>query len=187
MAHNITVDVIGCKEFEVQEINKSGEPLNINGDVIFVGSGSGLSYAEIYVSDNSTQTAIATQNVWVQVTIFDTDGDSNNCTPDNTNDHITITKAGHYYINVTASTLSGTGAAFDGEFEVKLNNGTVDLEDIHTDRDLTGGGGDHGSISMAGLHNMAVGDTIEVWVRNKTNTTNVVFEDISLTTFQIGG
>ena len=33
MAHNITVDVIGCKELEVQDVNLSGEPLEIHGDV----------------------------------------------------------------------------------------------------------------------------------------------------------
>ncbi len=33
MAHDITKDVIGCKEFEVQKLNQSGEPLEIHGDI----------------------------------------------------------------------------------------------------------------------------------------------------------
>ena len=143
-------------------------------------------YGEIYASDNSTETAIGTKDVWVQCTIFDTNGESNLCTPDHTNDHITIDKAGKYLIMVSASVLSGTGSAFDGEFEVKKNGGTVDLANIHTDRDLTGGGGDHGSISMSGITNLSKSDTIEVWCRNKTNTTNITFEDVTLTILRVG-
>jgi hypothetical protein len=157
-----------------------------DGDVVFYGT-SGLAFGEIYTSDNSTETTIATQNVWVQCTTFNTNGLSNNSTPDHTNDHITITKAGKYMISVSASVVSGAGSAFDGEFEVKKNNGTVDLANIHTDRDLTGGGGDHGSISMTGIADLSVDDTIEIWTRNKTNTTNLTFEDITLTIVQIGG
>lgn len=162
------------------------DDLNIGGSLTFIGT-VGLPFAEIYTSDNSTGTSIGTQNQWYQCTVFDTDGISNNCTPDHTNDHITITKAGMYMIHVSASVFSGAGSAFDGEFEVKKNNGTVDLANIHTDRDLAGGGGDHGSISMNGIADLAVNDTIEVWCRNKTNTTDVTFEDITLSLFQIGG
>ncbi|KKL09829.1 hypothetical protein LCGC14_2561990, partial [marine sediment metagenome] len=33
MAHDITKDVIGCKEFEVQKINRSGNNVQINGPI----------------------------------------------------------------------------------------------------------------------------------------------------------
>ena len=33
MAHDITKDVIGCKEFEVQKINISGEPAEFLGSI----------------------------------------------------------------------------------------------------------------------------------------------------------
>ncbi len=144
-----------------------------------------IPYAEISASDNPTETAIGTINVWVQCLIFDTNGPSNNATPDHTNDHITILKSGKYLVMVSASVLSGVGAAFDGEFEVKKNDGGTDLENIHSDRDLIGGGGDHGSISMTGIADFSVGDTIEVWCRNKTNTTNVTFEDVTLSLIKL--
>lgn len=165
--------------------------LYVDGDVTLFGSllidGAGLCFAEISATNNSTETAIATQNVWVQSTVFDTDGSSNNATPDHTNDHITITRAGKYMINVAASVLSGSGSAYAGEFEVKKNNGTVDLANVHTDRALAGGGGDQGSINMHGIADLTIGDTIEVWCRNKTNTNNIIFEDITLTVIQIAG
>ena len=60
-------------------------------------------FAEIKAVDNSTETTISTQNVAVQVTIFDTNGESYNTTPDHTNDHITVDQAGKYLILVSAS------------------------------------------------------------------------------------
>ena len=33
MAHDITKDVIGCKEFEVQKLNQSGEPAKFFGSI----------------------------------------------------------------------------------------------------------------------------------------------------------
>ena len=83
------------------------------GNVVFVGS-AGLAFAEIYAQDNTTPTTITTAGKAnkVQITIFDSNGLSNNCTPDHNNDHITITKAGIYKVNVDI-TSSGAGGDTD--------------------------------------------------------------------------
>ncbi|KKM89319.1 hypothetical protein LCGC14_1249850, partial [marine sediment metagenome] len=66
------------------------------GDVVFVGS-AGLAFGEIYARDNTATTSTSTTKA--QILIFDTDGESNNMTPDHAQDHITVTKAGMYKID----------------------------------------------------------------------------------------
>ena len=142
-------------------------------------------YGEISVENNTTETAIAVTNTWYQVTVFNTDGEANDATPDHSNDHITINTAGIYMVNVSASILSGSGSASMFEVEVKTNDGVTAHTNVHTDRAMAGGGGDQGSISLSGLIDFAVDDTVELWVRNKAGTTNIVFEDATLTVQQV--
>ena len=159
---------------------------NVYGDFIFVGNG-GLCFAEISVVSNSTETAIAVAGTAVQVTIFNTDGPSNNATPDHTNDHITITKAGMYFIAVSATVNSVSGLSSKFEMTVQKNNGAADVGALHCDRNIAGGGGVAGVISMSGLADLAAADTIEVWIENESNTANYIVEDITLTVMQLGG
>lgn len=156
-------------------------------DLIFTGESSGLPFGGIYAEDNAAQTAIAVTLTWYQVTVFDTNDLSNNTTPDHTNDHVTIIEPGKYYISVSASILSVAGPGATFECEVKTNNGAVAHLNIHWDRALSGGGGDVGSTSMSGFADLAAGDTVEVWVQNKTGTENIIFEDISLSVIMVGG
>jgi len=156
-----------------------------NGKVLYYGA-AGLAYGEISALDNSTETTISVAGTKVQVTIFDTNGASNNTTPDHTNDHITITKAGHYFVAVSATVNSIAGAASRFEITVQKNNGSGAIIP-HVDRDLAGGGGESGVISMSGIADLAVNDTVEVWIENETNTQNYIVEDISLALIQIGG
>ncbi len=160
--------------------------IEADGDVIFTGT-AGLPFAEISVVGNSTETAIAVAGTAVQVTIFDTNGPSNNGTPDHTNDHITIVKAGHYFIAVSATINSVGGPGSKFELTVQKNNGAAEIGALHCDRDIAGGGGVAGVISMSGIVDLAVSDTIEVWIENETNTANYVVEDITLSLFQLGG
>lgn len=155
------------------------------GDMIFVG-GAGLCFGEIKAEGNTTETTISTAGTPVQVTIFDTNGESNNTTPDHTNDHITITKAGVYDIKVSATINSVAGVGSRLEITCKKNNGASEII-AHMDRNLTGGGGESGVISMSGLASLSVNDTIEIWIENETNTQNYIIEDISLSVIQIGG
>jgi hypothetical protein len=156
------------------------------GDLIFVGT-AGLAIGEIWVEDNAVETAIGVAGTWVQVTVFDTTGASNNTTPDHTNDHITITEAGFYKIQISATILSGAGLSADYECEARVNNGATAFKNIHFHRQMAGGGGDIGAAPAHGYADLAVNDTVEVWVRNVTNTTNLTFANITLTVEQKTG
>ena len=167
--------------------NSSGHvKISDAGDLLFV-SGGGLAIAEINVVSNAVQTVIASSGVAVQVTIFNTNGPSNNITPDHTNDHITITEAGIYLITVSSTINSVSGAASRLEMTVLKNNGAALVGALHCDRDVGGGGSESGSVSISGLADLSVDDTIEVWIENETNTQNYIVEDITLTLVQIGG
>ena len=161
--------------------------LDKNGMLFFVEDNSGVPYGEIKVVDNSTETTISASGTPVQITIFDTNGESNGgTTPDHTNDHITINKAGRYMINISATVNSVAGAASRFEMTCKKNNGASEII-THINRNLAGGGGESGVISMSGIADLAANDTIEVWIENETNTQNYVVEDISLAVFMLGG
>lgn len=142
-------------------------------------------YAEIEVQNNATATTITSQNVAVQVEVFDTNDDSYNATPDHTNDHITIDKAGEYLVMLSASIDSIAGASSVMQVQIKKNNGASEIIP-HMDRNLSGGGGETGVVSLTGVASLAVGDTIEMWIMNTTNTQNYVVEDASLTVLRIG-
>lgn len=158
----------------------------ITGHIFFEGTDSGLVYGEISVEDNSTETTINTQGVAVQVTIFDTNNHSHHAAPDHTEDHIVIEKAGHYLVMVSASINSVSGASSRMEVTTKMNNGSINIVP-HVDRNIDGGGGKSGVISMSGLTEFAVGDTVEIWIENESNAANYIVEDISLTVVMVGG
>jgi hypothetical protein len=154
------------------------------GDICFVGGG-GLPIGEIYVKDNATATTITSSGEGnaVQVTIFDTNGAS----PDHTNDHITITKAGFYKCTITGSLASVGASGVTIGMIAKKNNGATALNNVHTERRLSGGGGDTGSFALHGYIDCAVNDTIEFWAWNATNTDNVLFSDVCMTVEQVMG
>jgi len=163
--------------------------ISSTGDTVFVGGG-GLCFGEIYCNDAASTITITAsgQANKVQITSFDTNGASNNTSVDNTNDHITITKAGHYMCNVSIACASAAAGGSDRfGFAVYKNNGATEFANLHSHRKLSGGGGDYGSISMSGIIDVAVNDTIEVWVWNEDNTDNLVIDDITLSLIQIGG
>ncbi len=167
------------------------EKLEVNGkvhvtnDLYFTGDGSGLPFAQISAESNATDTEL-TEDTWTQVTIFDTNGVYNDATPDYTNDHITIGKAGVYQVmcSITANSSGGTGALI--EFAVKKNDG-ASIIIPHMDRTLAGGGGESGCLTISGLADLANGDTIELWVKNESNNDDIVIEDVSLHLVMIGG
>ena len=137
--------------------------------------------------ENANQTVIVFAGVKYQFLFFDTDDPSKECTPDHTNDHITIVHPGDYLIVCSAVCLSSGGAGTVCEVEVMRNNGAARVGPLHVDRAMAGGGGDRGSMTLTGIATLAAGDTIEVWVENETNTQNYVFEDVALSVVQIGG
>jgi len=159
------------------------------GDQTFVGS-AGLPFAEIYANDVADELTITTagQANKVQITSFAVDGVSNNMTPDHTNDHITVVKAGMYLCNVSMSVSSAAAGGADNiGFAVYKNNGATEFPNCHGHRTLGGGGTDRSSCSMSGIIDLAVDDTIEVWVWNEDSTDNLVVDDATLSLVQCGG
>ena len=163
--------------------------VSATGDVVFVGT-AGLAYGGISAYDAGATITITTAGIAnkVQITAFDTDDPNNNTTPAHAQDHITITKAGDYMVNVSISAESAAaGGADEFGFAVYKNNGATLFQNLHVHRKLGGGGGDTGSVSMSGIVTLAVNDTIEVWCWNEDSTDNVVIDDITLSLTQIGG
>jgi len=161
-----------------------GEAL-FEGSILFTGT-AGLHHGNIYVEDNSTATTISASSTWYQVLVFTADGEAFGCTNSYGDGHIEVDRDGLYLVMLACSILSGAGTGFTAEVEVKLNNGATSCPNVHFDRTLAGGGGDVGSGSAMGTMSLTAGDTVEVWVQNKTNTTDITFEDISLSVVCIG-
>ena len=163
--------------------------LSSGGDLLFESSGSGLAFGEIFVTGNAVETAIgaAGKANRVQVAVFDTDGVSNNATPDHTNNHITITKAGIYMVNVCIHANSpGGGGAVTFGWSIYKNNGTVEVVNLHSHRGFSGGGAEAGSSNVCGMAVFDVNDTIELWCWNEDDAQNVVNEDVGISIIQIG-
>ncbi|MFC1768114.1 hypothetical protein ACFLZ2_06215, partial [Candidatus Margulisiibacteriota bacterium] len=140
-------------------------------------------YGEIYVSNNSGAQGLATQNMWYQVTSFESTGQSNNTTPSAANDDITVSQSGIYMINASIA-FSGTPIQ-EIEFEIQKNNGATPLANLYTSRKL-GANGDVGAVSISGLANLSATDTVELWIRNVTAGGNsITIEDANMTLVKI--
>ena len=147
-----------------------------------------IHYGEISGLNNSTVIGISATGFAnrVQVTSFDTNGASSGATPDHTNDHITVDNAGHYLCIATLSCFSDTGTGFTMGFDIEKNNGGSRVAAAYSEVDFAGGGGDAHAISLVGLGNLSVNDTIEVWLWNNTNTTDIVVDTATLSLVRIG-
>lgn len=160
--------------------------IGTTGDTVFVGS-SGLSFGGISVKDNAV-TMTLNSAARVQVTVFDTNNSSNNTTPDHTNDHITVTKAGKYLITVSIAVQNNAAQSHKVEFSLWKNNGATEYTNIHAHRSLSGGSTDVGSISLSGIVDVSASDTLEIWAdTDAAADRSVTVEDITLSVFQIGG
>lgn len=161
-----------------------------DGDVNFV-SGAGLQYGEISgteVGDTLTISGTGVANK-VQITSFSVNGESNgSVTPDHTNDHVTVGKAGRYEVScrITAESAAAGGSA-EIAASIFANNGVTRFTNTTQGRKLTGGGGDVGFFDPGGICPLSANDTVEVWIWNETNTDNIVIDDVTLTVKQLGG
>ena len=161
-----------------------------DGDLYFRHNNSGLLFGEIYAQDANDTITISSAGKAnkVQIDTFDTNGASNGMTPDHTNDHITASKSdGMYMCTVSMSISSTGGSAYQIGTSVWKNNGATEFANLHSHRNMGGGSGDAGSVSMSGIIDVAFNETIEVWIWNETNTNNIIIEDVTLTLIQIGG
>ncbi len=153
------------------------------GDLTFVGS-AGLSFGEISVKDNLTSDEVSTTKT--QVLRFDTNGESNNTTPDHTNDHITIPTAGRYMVVASLAVSSADAQSIELDTSCWKNNGATELLNVHAHRSFPGGSTSIGSISLTGIHNFSANDTLEIWVEAQA-TRDIIIDDVTLTVYQLGG
>jgi hypothetical protein len=158
-----------------------------DGDINFV-AGAGLQFGEICYHDGGFNVVLAAQDTDYQVVGFNIDGESNgDVTPDQTNDHITIGKAGRYLITYSVSSRSATSNTY--EFHLMYNNGGTDLTCSYT----------HNTIPVANkLNNSAIttiadlpaSATVELWVRRSDGgavSKTLTIERVNLTVTQVGG
>ncbi len=161
------------------------EKLTIDNGTLLFQNGGGLPFAEIYARDNTATTSTSTTKA--QILIFDTDGESNNMTPDHAQDHITVVKAGKYKIDASISIKNSSGAAHVISLEMYKNDGAVVFNNIHAGRTL-GTGSDVGNMTMSGIVDLAANDTIEMWITSDSGAARTVtVEDIDFCAIQIGG
>lgn len=175
----------GCY-FEVGTTNIFPSVGNVSNFSSSGGVGSFPAYGNIYVVNNVTQTAISIAGTPVQVLVFNTNGTSLNTVPDHTQDHIFITDPGDYMVSVSATVNSVAGGGSRFEMTVRKNNGATLISPAHVDRNIAGGGGVSGSVSMNGVATLAANDTVEVWIANETGTENYIVENVSLVVNRLG-
>ena len=145
-------------------------------------------YGGIGAEGNSTATTIASPSSdfsnKAQITVFDTNAAaSQGTTPDHTNDHITIDVDGAYLVTVNVS-FRGASNNTTYSFAAFKNNGATQLGARSTRK--VGTGGDVGSASQHAIVSLVATDTVEVWIQNETQGSDVTIEDIILTVVRIG-
>jgi hypothetical protein len=111
-----------------------------------------------------------------QVLVFDTNGPAINATPEFANGHIIIDLAGVYSLTVHIGMLGGNQTVYS--LAIFKNNGAVQVVPRTTRK--VGAAADEGAASVGGLAQLDVGDTIELWVQNETNTNDFIVHDVSL-------
>ena len=158
--------------------------ITMDGNLIFTNS-KGLSFGEIYARDNTTTTSTSTTKA--QVLIFDTDGQSNNMTAVNAQGHLVVLKPGKYKIDTSISIKNSSGSAHVISVEMYKNNGATVFNNIHAGRNL-GTGSDVGNLTMSGIVDVVLNDTLEIWITSDSaSARTVTVEDINFSAIQIGG
>ena len=132
-------------------------------------------YANMFVNGNATDTTITTQNVWAQFTLFGTVGvDVGDLTPSITTDDIVIgTTAGY---NISASISFSGGANDIVEIALYKNNGATLIDGCMVSRQLSAGG-DVGAVTLTTASTLTATDSIEIWCRNTSGTSNILIVD----------
>ncbi len=121
-----------------------------------------IQYGGIHFEGSSVDTVLAAQDTLYQITGFNTNGVSGGqCTPDHTENHITIGSKGVYWVHYGASVRSA--AANDFDFEIRYNNGSVALAPLHAHR-KTSSANALGVIANGYVAEIPEGATLEMWV-----------------------
>ncbi len=146
-------------------------------------------FAQIYEEDGTSTLALAAQDTAYQITAFSANGESNNATPDHTNDHITITKAGKYLVTINISFSQTTAVAIEYDFHLYKNNGDTEFGEVGAHRN-GGASNSVGNCGCTGIVDFAVNDTVELWVERLDGggvSRTITIQQCSLTLSQIGG
>jgi hypothetical protein len=117
----------------------------------------------------------------VQVTVFDTNDASFGLVPDHTNDHVTIGQTGLYKIFISAALESVGSGSQNFQISAFKNNLTTEFSNVHSDRDVSGSGGEVAYMGGIGNVFLTAGDTVEVGVANTSATSNIIVKDCTLT------
>jgi hypothetical protein len=176
-------DDILIQPADAVEIGATSTTLTVetDGDSYWVGSGTGIPYGCVSGTDETV--TCTDQNTWYQVT-FDTEGDSNLVTPSSTNNDLTITKTGIYFVAPTACLHSAV--AHDFELMVKKNNGATDLEP-HLYQS-TSVAAQVENVSGGCIVSLTANDTVELWVLcSDAAGQDAIFDHVSLSLFMLGG
>jgi hypothetical protein len=156
------------------------------GDITFAGS-AGLLFGAIYGYNVNDSLVMAAQDTWYQVVSCNANGHSNGTTPDHTNDHITILTAGKYLVWIAI--CAHASVSTDYEFSVFKNNGDTQFENV-TGHRTTSVANAIGAVSMQGICDFAVNDTVELWSQRLSGgaaSKTIVFDHVSLIVLHIGG
>lgn len=166
----------------------NADDLDVFGDLLFKGIGSGLCFGQISVVDNTTPTVISGTGEANKVRFmnFDTNGPENGVVANADDNQLEILEDGYYIIVVMnhADKQAGTAATFG--FRAYKNGGQQTCEGVHAHQRFTGGAGDVQAIPLGGLALLDKGDKIELWLWNNTNTNNIIIEDSTFFAVCIG-
>ncbi|MCK5633279.1 hypothetical protein KAH94_05985 [bacterium] len=172
------------KESEIQDLNKSGNPLAMHSDLTFEGAGSGLPFGSFYGNHFGWSQAAAVQNTWYNINdAAIITGQLNNITHDG-NGKLTILKTGKYKIDWSATWENNTvNDHIDMGIEI---NGTANAAGVaHEETKFANV--DH-AIGSACILDLTANDTIELAIRTSDNNTpTIIVDSINLACIQIGG
>ena len=141
-------------------------------------------FAGMYVKGNTSTTTL-NSSAKVQVVNFNANGPYEGVLPDHTNDHLTVSRTGIYFVNVTLTVFNSSGAAHVLSLDLYKNNGATVYATAHADHTL-GTGTEVNSIGLSGFIAASADDTIELWAdTNSGSDRNVTFADVSLSVFEV--
>ena len=156
------------------------------GNLLFVGS-AGMAYGGMHYHGAGFNIVLAAQNTFYQILGFDTNGVSNNTTPDNGNDHIILLNKGIYL--VTCSISARSVGSNDYIFAIRVNNGDTLYEHLQIHR-TTNVASSVGAATISGFGSFSANDTVEVWVQRTDGAAvskTITLEHITLSVLQVGG
>jgi len=136
----------------------------------------------IYTRDNATVTTISGigEGNKKKFDYFDQLGpNTSKIIPSIPNQDIEIVEDGIYEIilSITPDSVGGPAAAYG--FGIYSSSGTVSHDMLHAHRNMAGGGGEFGSVSISGQDSLTAGTKLELYVWNDTNTQDIILADVT--------